>query len=560
MGDSKRNTKEKVSELLRLSLEYMKIPDIKYKKWVSWLLALVIVVPPYFAVFSPRVFAELRETGIVLGEFFAGESQKYAFVGIDPETQGSEVYFFDGSQNIRVTRNNVTDGNAQYDEFSNKIVYQSLIDGIWQIFLYDVASDVTTRLSFDGANNTDPRISKGQVAWQSWVDGQWEVYFYDGAISQRLTDNKDPDIEPEISNAYIVWSQYEPDQEGESRQGIDPDKYAIKLHDGQKKETKTLSLRGRKNGRASIEYPYVVWQIFDGNDYEISRYNISDGTAALLTNNDHDDLAPKFKNGKITWFEKVKFVPVAPPPNIVVEDGQIKLKPEPEGTPLPDWWKEPINCPEREPVCAYIYEGFTEYANHCYVEKAGGIVVHTGSCTGEEVPPTPTPEPFPEVEATPSVEASPSVSFEPSPEASVSEEVTVEPAPIISPSQSFEETATPEPSIELDPEFLEKGNFETEGSFDEEGNVLIEERTQIDSDTPPSETSSTSPTVEESVSPTIFEESTLMQIGEAINTAVSDTASATANIISNLAGGGEDSSEQTAPESAPAEELIPVVE
>ena len=251
-----------------------KMLNARYKRGVAWLLALAIVVPPYFAVFSPRVFAQLRETSAVLGEFFAGgESSKYAFIGIDPESNGSEVYFFNDSDNVRITNDRVTNGGVQYDEFSNKIVYQSLLDGVWQVFLYDVATDTTMQLSFEGGNNLDSQISQGQVAWRSWVDNNWEVYFYDGAITQRLTLNSDPDIEPKLSNGYVAWSQYEPDIEGESSRGIDPDKYAVIVYDSLKKETKKISSRGRGNNNVSMEYPYVVWQIYDGNDNEISIYN-----------------------------------------------------------------------------------------------------------------------------------------------------------------------------------------------------------------------------------------------------------------------------------------------
>ncbi len=84
-------------------------------KMISWLLVLAIVLPLYFVTFAPPVFARLRDVVKDMGGTFND----------DPET-GTEVFFHDGSQDIKITDNGVTDGNAQYDDFSNKIVYQSL--------------------------------------------------------------------------------------------------------------------------------------------------------------------------------------------------------------------------------------------------------------------------------------------------------------------------------------------------------------------------------------------------------------------------------------------------
>lgn len=643
-----------------------KILHTRYKQIISWILAFAIVLPPYLTVFSPFVFAKLQEAVKDFGGNFTEKSSKYAFIGIDTET-GTEVFFFDGSENIKITNNGVTDGNAQYDEFSNKIVYQSLIDGIWQIFLYDVATDTTVQLSHDGTNNTDPQISQGQVTWQSWVDGAWEVYFYDGLLSQRLTFNETHDIEPKISNGYVIWRYYD-DVEFGKPDDINADAYEMFLYDSFKKERKRLTTDKIGDNSVNIEYPYIVWKKYDGNDDEIVVHYIDKGNTAFLTNNDYDDLSPKIKNGKVKWLENVKKVIRKKPENLIKEDGQIKLKPQPLPEELPEWWNNPQNCPSEGKVCSYIDGIFTSsYPNRCFAEKAGVIVLHTGVCTGDEeipfeVSPTPTSEvtvspflspsptafpseeipvatPTPEISVsplptpqsdgvspeqtasfTPSPIASPSETFSPSPTASPSEDIketvspipspplpsgggtspvaspseteeTVSPlpspeaspfvetsedesegeaSPIVSPSQPFETPSSPSPEPAPLPEeeediYSEPGTYQNTGSFNEEGDLIIEEHIPADwievknDINQPASGSGSLPIVEDSEEPVVFEESTIMKVGETINNAVTNTVGATANILINLVP-SPSATEDEAENDEPAQELIEVIE
>ena len=83
------------------------ILDSKFrKKVISWLLAFLLVFPPYFVVFSPNVFAKLQEVVRDMGGTFL-ENEKYAFIGIDANTERSAVFFFDGNKNVKIPHDGV---------------------------------------------------------------------------------------------------------------------------------------------------------------------------------------------------------------------------------------------------------------------------------------------------------------------------------------------------------------------------------------------------------------------------------------------------------------------
>jgi beta propeller repeat protein len=570
------------------------------RKLISWMLAFAIVFPPYLVTFSPSVFAGLKEVVKDLGSTVSGESERYAFVGIDPSS-GSEVFFFDGNNNIRVTNNNVTDGNAQYDESSNKIVYQSLIKGIWHIFLYDVGTNTTIQLSHDGTNNVSPQISDGQVVWQSWIDGHWEVYFYDGIFSQRLTFNDTPDVEPQVSGGIVVWREYTDAAPNSYEGDVDPSKYEVVLYDALKRQKKKITDNQYADSHVSIEYPYIVWQSFDGNDTEIAVYYLDTGRIAFLTDNEHDDLVPKLKNGKLKWLESSEDTDPEPS-NVIEEDGQTKL--QAVGTPLPFWWDEPILCPQNKHVCAYVDGEIGEYANRCYVQKNKGVVIHEGSCEGNEEIPTIIlliqPEQDSETESsildlstesidsgqigtdeTPSGSAEFTITLpisEPNQEPDLEEIGTPPPSdselaspsftpeetvsPVVSPSQSFDETASSSPQMTEQPEdgtiFSEPGDYENTGSFDESGDLIIEEHVPMSFNDQPEEalTDASLPVIEDAQEPVIFEESAVLEVGENIAETITDTTDAVANVLDAIIPGSDEPEEPSVPE----EELLEVSE
>ncbi len=565
------------------------IRSILSRKAAAWTLAFAIVFLPYWALFTPSVWAKFKESVKVIVDVADGsDPEKFAFVGISPES-GTEVFFDDGNGNVlQITSNSVEEGNSQYDGLSNKVVYQALVRNAWQIFLYDIETDTTQQLSYGGTNNTDPQIAGGQVVWQSWLDDNWEVFLYDGEMIRRVTDNDAPDIEPRVSNNIVVWSGYDSEQFGNPKTKYDPQGYEIYAFDNLKKEKIRLTENKTPDSHPSVEYPYVAWQFFDGEDDEIALYNLGDGTTSLVTNNKHADSLPRLKGGKIKWLEYTPEPVKKSPENLIAEAGKLKLKlrliniqAKIDPANPPKWWEEPLKCPDQESVCAYVDDKFWSYANRCFVEKAGGIVLHIRDCNGSEsiaslealLGSTPTPIPDGSLTPEPTTEPAPSASesftpepsttetplltampsTEPSPEASQD----LSPSPVASPSQELGMTATPSSApVEPPSEFVEPGGFENTGTV-EDGGVIIEDREPVPEPTilEPEDGEATLPVVEDAEKPQAIDQPVLLKIGEAVNEAISGMVESAADLLDR---------DETNPTTVPAVEeksdLIPVTD
>lgn len=84
-----------------------------------------------------------------------------------------------------------------------RILYQSNRSGNWQLYILDIATEQSTRITNDKFNNNFPDLSADNewVAFVSDRDGNEEIYIMriDGSELKRLTDDKSRDIHPYFS-------------------------------------------------------------------------------------------------------------------------------------------------------------------------------------------------------------------------------------------------------------------------------------------------------------------------------------------------------------------------
>lgn len=157
----------------------------------NWLLPLTIAAAIFFIV--RPVFAQVTETphDVTAGTVSGNEG----FSQIYYEYNGSRITI----TNTRYT-NSVPAATGEY------IVWNGQINGNWQVFLYNLATGVTTQLTYTG-NNLNPKVnSNGQVTWEGWTNDTWQVFFFDGSVIQQLTVG-DTSLNPEISGDYISYGR-----------------------------------------------------------------------------------------------------------------------------------------------------------------------------------------------------------------------------------------------------------------------------------------------------------------------------------------------------------------
>ena len=50
-----------------------------------------------------------------------------------------------------------------------------------------------------------------------------------------------------------------------------------------------------------VQGNFLVWQTYDGSDWEVFLYNITDGTTTQITDNAEDDVSPQTDGHYVVW-------------------------------------------------------------------------------------------------------------------------------------------------------------------------------------------------------------------------------------------------------------------
>lgn len=123
------------------------------------------------------------------------------------ESGNLEIFLETSSGDIRqITDNEFDDAAPYYDAETLQIVWQRLIDGRYQIIMYDIAEDEESQLTFSRTNNMEPKVSVDGVVWQAWDNHDWEIMYFDGRFTDQITDNNIQDVTPVIQDRYILWT------------------------------------------------------------------------------------------------------------------------------------------------------------------------------------------------------------------------------------------------------------------------------------------------------------------------------------------------------------------
>ncbi len=134
------------------------------------------------------------------------DTQSVVYSG--PGADGSlEIYLKTTRGNVKqITDNNYDDSSPHYDPESMRVVYQRLIDGRYQVVLFDIMEEKETQLTFSKTNNMEPKVSDAGIVWQAWDGNDWEIMLFDGSYTEQLTENSVEDVAPVIQDGYVLWN------------------------------------------------------------------------------------------------------------------------------------------------------------------------------------------------------------------------------------------------------------------------------------------------------------------------------------------------------------------
>lgn len=168
------------------------MPNTKYKILNTWVVP-VMVGLGLFLVIRPALAQTVDTT-------YPGT------VGVESVDGYSQVYYEEGGSKKFITSGNI---NSKMPVLGGKyIAYVTDINGLGQVFLYDLTADVRTQLTFIG-NNLNPKVDdKGRVVWEGWQgpNTTWQIFFFDGKSIRQLTTG-DTSLNPDISGDYISYGR-----------------------------------------------------------------------------------------------------------------------------------------------------------------------------------------------------------------------------------------------------------------------------------------------------------------------------------------------------------------
>jgi LPXTG-site transpeptidase (sortase) family protein len=207
-----------------------------------------------------------------------------------------------------------------------------------EIFYYDIASQLTTQITFNTTSDIQPRISAGNITWQG-NDGDDEIYLYQISTNTltQLTSNARSDQYPEIYGNNIVWrsnlTRY----------------YNIYLYNILTGITLNLSNNTAYNAVPQLDAHSVVWQSNINGTNDIYHYDIDTQTVTQITTDPDTDEYAYVSGDTIAWYRSISnsreiFIgQFAPPPTPT---------PPPTFTPTPTLTPTPTPTPAPKTISA----------------------------------------------------------------------------------------------------------------------------------------------------------------------------------------------------------------
>ncbi|HEX4799306.1 MAG TPA: hypothetical protein VFV22_02085 [Candidatus Paceibacterota bacterium] len=183
-----------------------------------------------------------------------------------PDEDGDlEIFIEKGGDITQITRNTFDDDAPYFDESTNTITWHRLIDGRYQIMIYDIEHTDEQQITFDRYNNMHPSRFGEITVWQGWIGNDWEIFMMHGTDEPyMLTDNVVHDISPQINGTHVVWQSFEHDV------------WVMKVYDIRTKHTETIE----GNDGGTIENPRFVL-VYDSKsesgDVLIRGYDLGSG-------------------------------------------------------------------------------------------------------------------------------------------------------------------------------------------------------------------------------------------------------------------------------------------
>ncbi len=206
----------------------------------------------------------------------------------------SEIFLYNILQGT-ISRLTHTPNDDKHPSISSGRVVWSAFDGSdWELYLFETANGLTTRISNNAVDEMDPVVDGEWIVsrgyWGSSADIDLFLDNISGSLSRLLRTDWVDDVNYSVKGNFVVWEK--PDPAG----GSD-----ICLHDIAAGKTVNLTPGTQADGAPTMDGGRIVWQRWDGHDWELILHDIASGATMQLTNNAFSDYSPHLAGPHLTW-------------------------------------------------------------------------------------------------------------------------------------------------------------------------------------------------------------------------------------------------------------------